>query len=214
MSADVYDRCKYICKMDLYGNEEVIDIVPENISVYHFSCAGNGRICIQTGGYSAYTYIDGKFKEVLSGRIYAAQISHNGEKIVYEKFENDTYSLCVSDINGMNVTKYGFGTPEHWVPNNTEVVANDRGTYYLLDITTSNTTPLPYAYKWSHDMQKIAYFDGDIKRLIIMDADETNKVITDWEHGVIWSYDGEYLLSGFHLLDKNGNLIRTLREKE
>ena len=207
-----YDLYRYLCKMDLYGNEEVIDIINSPTVIYNLS-EGNNKICIQTGKNEVYTYINGNLKKVLDGQIYEAMISYDGEKIAYEIFENDTYSLCVSDINGQNISKYGFGTPVHWVPNNTEIVANNRGEYYLLDITTSNTSPLPYAYKWSHDLQRIVYYD-ETDHLVLMNCDETGKVVTDWvdrDHEIVWSYDGEYLLSRMNLLDKNGNYIKTLR---
>jgi hypothetical protein len=212
-----WDSYDYLCKMDLDGNEEVIDIVPENISVYHFSSSGNGRICIQTIGYDAYTYIDGEFTEILSDdSVINTIISYDGEKIMYTNTENDTFILTIADINGSNKTEYGVGFVRHWHPDNEQVVYSHKGNFFLLDTTTSNTQTLPYAYHWSHDLQRIAYYD-ETDHLVLMNWDTTGQVVTDWmdkDHRVVWSYDGEYLLSGMNLLDKNGNLIRTLREKE
>ena len=66
--AEVYDSYRYLCQMDFQGNEEVVDIIP--VSIAKLS-EGNGKICIQTGSYDAYTYIDGellKFDAAFSPR--------------------------------------------------------------------------------------------------------------------------------------------------
>ncbi len=203
-----FDTHEYICKMNLNGNEEVVDEV--SISVVRMS-EGNGKICIQTGGYDAYTYIDGEFAQVLEG-VKRSVISFDGENISFTERGSDR--IYVSDVNGENETSYVQGYVEHWHPDNQHVIYNWQGDYYLLDTVTSNTQSIPYRYFWSHDLQKITYFDWDVNKLVIMNADETGKITTDWDEPAIWSYDGEYLLSGFHLLGKNGNYIRTLRETD
>ncbi len=209
-----FDTHKYICKMNLNGNEEVVDEV--SISGVRMS-EGNGKICIQTGGYDVYTYIDGELKETLNDvRVEDAVISYDGTKIAYEKELTGSDRICVSDINGSNEIEFYYGYDCYWHPDNNQLVYLIGGEYYLLDTTTSNTQTIPYAYKWSHDEQRIAYYD-EADHLVLMNWDESGKVVTDWvdkDRRIEWSYDGEYLLSDFHLLDKNGNLIRTLREDD
>ena len=206
----------YLCKIDLYGNEEILTIIPPEIqSDYIKISEGNGRICIQTHYYEVYTYVSGEFRKVLEDG-HETKISFDGEKIAYTKKENDTFTLCISNINGTNVNEFGEYYMSHWHPDNNQIIYTKSYEWVLLDTTTSNTQTLPYGYKWSHDMQRIAYYD-ETDHLVLMNADETGEVVTnweDWKHRIEWSYDGEYLLSGMDLLDKNGNLIRTLREKE
>ena len=206
----------YLCKMDIKGNEKVIDIINGTTLIYNIS-EGNGRICIQDSRYSAYTYIVGEFKEILTDDwVDDAVISFDGQKVAYTNSENEAFILTISDINGSNKTEYVEGFPSYWHPDNQHVIYSIWGNYHLLDTATSNTQTLPYAYKWSHNEQRIAYYDEN-DHLVLMNADETGKVVTGWidsYNRAIWSYDGEYLLSGFNLLDKTGNYIRKLREEE
>ncbi len=214
LSAEVYETHKYISYMNISGDEYIEEIIPGQIPPDRIS-EGNGRLCIQTIGYDAYTYIDGEFKEILiEDRVIHAVVSFDGKKIMYTESNADI--LTISDINGSNKIEHVEGFAKYWHPDNRHVVYSIWGNYYLLDTTTSNTQTIPYAYKWSHDEQRIAYYD-ETDHLVLMNEDETGKVVTDWidkDHRVVWSYDGEYLLSDFHLLDKNGNLIRTLRERK
>ncbi len=209
-----FDKYRYICKMDLEGNEEVYDIIPEEIAYKHIS-EGNGAMCIHTHYYEAYTYASNEFTKLLEN-VYIPVISFNGERIAYGKETGNTTNIHICDFDGANDTGYTAGTPLYWLPDNQQLVYTYGGGLLLMDSSTSNTQVILYEYKWSHDMQRIAYYD-DTDHLVLMNWDETGQVVTDWnvwEHKIEWSYDGEYLLSGFHLLDKNGNYIRTLRETD
>ncbi len=213
-SMESWESYRYLCKTDLCGNEKVLEIIPPEISYSHLS-EGNGKFCIQTHYYEVYTYVSGEFRKVFENG-HETKISFNGEKIAYTKKENDTFTLCISNVDGTDVNKFGECYMRHWHPSNNQIIYTKNYEWVLLDITTSNTQTLPYGYRWSHDLQRIAYYDED-NHLVLMNEDETGKVVTDWvdrDRRIEWSYDGEYLLSDFHLLDKNGNLIRTLRERD
>ena len=219
--ASIGEYKTYLCEMDIKGeNEELICQLPEsdfNYSYFrdeyiHLSY-GNNIIGICSRAHNFFIYEAYEIIHILDN-VFVAQISFNGEKLLYEKYVGETYTLCISNSEGKNEVEYGFGSPEYWLPDNNRIVYNDKGNYILLDTTTSNTQSIPFNYHWSHDLQKIAYYDTDIDRLVIMDSDESNVVVTNWDGDIsCWSYDGQYILSGFNLLDNSGNYIRTLREE-
>ncbi len=212
----------YLCEMDINGEDEkFIYQLPEsdfNYSYFredsvHLSYGNNTiGICSRANRFFILNYSE--LINILAD-VDNARISYDGSKIGYDKNnEPETDIICISNNSGANEVEYGYGAFKHWLPDNNQIVYSDKGDYVLLDTTTSNTQSLPFNYHWSHDLQKIAYYDTDIDRLVIMDSDESNKIVTDWNGKVsCWSYDGQYILSGFNLLDNSGNYIRTLREE-
>ena len=216
------DYKTYLCEMDINGeNEELICQLPEDKFNYSYFregninlSYGNGIIGI-TSPYYFFIYVNNDIEQILEN-ISDALISYNGTKIGYSKNnEPQANIICISDKDGLDEYEYFPGYILAWTPDNNSIVYSIQGEYAVLNITTSNTQPIPFNYHWSHDMQRIAYYDTNIDRLVIMDSDESNKVVTDWNGKIsCWSYDGEYILSEFNLLDKNGNYIRTLREED
>ena len=104
LSQEEYESFKYICKMDLNGNEEVIDMVPEGIAISHIS-EGDGRLCFQTHYYEVFTYDSGEFRKVFEdGR--GSLLSFNGEKIARNTKINDSYPLVISNFDGSNEVNY------------------------------------------------------------------------------------------------------------